>query len=159
MLQGLRHLQWRHSTASWLRERFCSTVESLSVLRMEHFAMFSTLLLHFLHISPCPAPQQNEGNCLIWRNILPVSRCLFNRLEGSHFGYRNIPPGCTIFSLVILAACGQFCYSITLQTYCLVLPSPCVFWTLYSPHEDISRFPLLQQTGTRSLAASKGCQM
>ena len=95
---------------------------------MEHFAKFSTLLLHFLHISPCPVPQQNEDNHLACRNIPPVSGCLFYRLEGSHFVHRNIPPGRVSFSLVILAACGQFCYSITLLAYCLVIPSLCVFW-------------------------------
>ena len=98
----------RLQPAGRLRERCCSTVELLFVLCVERFAKFSTFQLHFLRISPCPAPQQNEGNHLACRNILPVSGCLFYRLEGSHFVHQNIPPGRASFSLVILAACGQF---------------------------------------------------
>ena len=113
--------------ASWLCERFCSTVELLFVLCVERFAKFSTLLLHLLRILPCPAPQQNDRNHLACRNILPVSGCLFYRPEGSHFVHWNILSGRASFSLVILAACGEFCYSITLLAYCLVIRSLCIF--------------------------------
>ena len=94
MLQGLHHLHRRHATGCnqlARRKRFCSTVELLFVLCVECFAKFSTLLLHFLCILLCPAPQQNEGNHLAYQNIPPVSGCLFYRLEGSHFVHRNIP--------------------------------------------------------------------
>ena len=104
-------VQWSHSLS------FC----------VERFAKFAIILTTLLLLSSHFALSCASTE---WRKSLSlsVSGCLSYRLEESHFIYRNIPPGHASFSLVILVACGQFWYSITLLAYCLIIPSLGVFW-------------------------------
>ena len=147
MLRGLRHLQWRHATGcNWLIPGCAkgSVVQSFRSLSFLWNILQSYPRCYCTFFAFRPVLHLNRMKEI----TLPVGTfCQFLAIYStalkevtSSIGtfHQDVPVSCWLWSILLQ---HNFTY------FACLLPCPPTslhFWTIYSPHEDISHIPLLQ---------------